>query len=320
MRDADQVRSATRFAIGLLCVAAFVLILIIVSGSDLDETSGKAIETAVALAFLSLTAVAGSHLALRQPRLALFGHLTALISALAFLLTASAIWAGSDDSLWETAAYALILAFACGHSSVLMAGADESDSSEVEAVRGGTIVALWLLAVLAAGAIASSGSDDIPPQAIGVVAVLYALGTIVLPLIRRAAPRPASRGELQLDHLVIAVSDRSRSDHFYTGVLGAVVENGPDGRVAYRIGNQRLNVHQPGIAASPLAVDPVRPGNSDLCFVWPGSAESAVTHLLARGIEIVEGPVARTGAGGPGVSVYCRDPDGSLIELISYDS
>jgi catechol 2,3-dioxygenase-like lactoylglutathione lyase family enzyme len=318
MRDADQLRSVTRFSIGLLCVAAFVLILIILSGSDLDETSGKAIETAVALAFLSLTAVAGSHLALRQPRRALFGHLTVLGSALAFLLTASAIWAGSDDSLWETAAYALILAFACGHSSVLLAGADQDDGSEVQAVRSGTIIALWLLAALAVGAIASSDSDEIPPQTVGVVAVLYALGTIVLPLLRRAAPRPASQGELRLDHLVIAVSDRRRSDHFYNGVLGAAVETGPDGRVAYRIGNQRLNVHQPGIAASPLAADPVRPGNSDLCFVWPGSAESAVTHLRTRGIEIVEGPVARTGAGGTGSSVYCRDPDGSLIELISY--
>jgi catechol 2,3-dioxygenase-like lactoylglutathione lyase family enzyme len=318
MRDADQLRSATRFSIGLLCVAAFVLILIILSGNDLDETSGKAIETAIALAFLSLTAVAGSHLALRQPRLALFGHLTVLISALAFLLTVPAIWIESDEGLWETAAYALILAFASGHTSVLLAGADEGDRSEVQAVRGGTIIALWLLTALAVGAIASSGSDDIPPQAVGVVAVLYALGTIVLPLLRRATPRSAARDELQLDHLVIAVSDRRRSDHFYTGVLGAVVETGPDGRAAYRIGNQRLNVHQPGTAASPLAADPVRPGNSDLCFVWPRTAETAVIHLRARGIEIVEGPVARTGAGGPGVSVYCRDPDGSLIELISY--
>jgi catechol 2,3-dioxygenase-like lactoylglutathione lyase family enzyme len=77
-------------------------------------------------------------------------------------------------------------------------------------------------------------------------------------------------------------------------------------------------VHQSAIAASPLAADPVRPGNSDLCFVWPGTAESAAIHLRARGIEIVEGPVGRTGAHGAGVSVYCRDPDGSLIELISY--
>jgi hypothetical protein len=117
MRDADQLRSVTRFSIGLLCAGAFVLILIILSGSDIDETSGKAIGTAIALAFLSLTAVAGSHLALRQPRLAPFGHLTALISALAFLLTLPAIWTGFDDGIWEAAAYALILAFACGHSS-----------------------------------------------------------------------------------------------------------------------------------------------------------------------------------------------------------
>jgi len=123
---------------------------------------------------------------------------------------------------------------------------------------------------------------------------------------------------LEIDHLVIGVRDRRRSDRFYSEVLGATVETSARGRAAYRIGKQRLNVHEPGTSASPLAADPVRPGNSDLCFVWPGDPVSAVEHLQAHGVEIVEGPVERHGAQGPGVSVYCRDPDGSLIELISY--
>jgi len=63
----------------------------------------------------------------------------------------------------------------------------------------------------------------------------------------------------------------------------------------------------------------VRPGNSDLCFAWPGSPQVAVELVGALGAELVEGPVPRSGARGPGQSVYCRDPDGSLIELISYD-
>lgn len=77
----------------------------------------------------------------------------------------------------------------------------------------------------------------------------------------------------------------------------------------------RLNVHQAGVPAAPLAADPVRPGNSDLCFAWRGTPQAAVAHLASQGVE---GPVARRGARGEGASVYCRDPDGSLIELISY--
>jgi catechol 2,3-dioxygenase-like lactoylglutathione lyase family enzyme len=62
----------------------------------------------------------------------------------------------------------------------------------------------------------------------------------------------------------------------------------------------------------------VQPGNSDLCFVWPGPIEDAVAHLVEQGVEIETGPVARVGAQGAGTSVYFRDPDGSLLEFISY--
>jgi catechol 2,3-dioxygenase-like lactoylglutathione lyase family enzyme len=62
----------------------------------------------------------------------------------------------------------------------------------------------------------------------------------------------------------------------------------------------------------------VRAGNSDLCFVWDGPIEGAVAHLERHGVEVEEGPVERHGARGAGTSVYFRDPDGSLLELISY--
>lgn len=123
---------------------------------------------------------------------------------------------------------------------------------------------------------------------------------------------------LALDHVVIAVSDVARSDAFYTRVLGAVVQEHAPGRRSYRIAGQQLNVHFPGIEGAIVARDPVRPGNSDLCFVWPGTAEAAVAHLEACGVEVEVGPVPRTGARGAGTSIYFRDPDGSLLELISY--
>ncbi len=124
---------------------------------------------------------------------------------------------------------------------------------------------------------------------------------------------------LRLDHVVIAVSDWERSNVFYRDVLGAeVVTLGP-GRFAYAFGDQRLNVHGPGTDAGDLvAQDPVKPGNSDLCLVWPGAVEAAVEHLGGHGVEVEAGPVERPGARGCGTSVYFRDPDGTLLELISY--
>jgi catechol 2,3-dioxygenase-like lactoylglutathione lyase family enzyme len=68
-----------------------------------------------------------------------------------------------------------------------------------------------------------------------------------------------------------------------------------------------------------VARDRVRPGNSDLCFVWSGTPAEAVAHLEAHGVEVIEGPVPRRGGAGEGTSVYFRDPDGSLLELIAYD-
>lgn len=122
-----------------------------------------------------------------------------------------------------------------------------------------------------------------------------------------------------LDHLVIAVSDYERSNRFYADVVGTEVVELDRGRYAYRLPNrQQLNVHGPGSSPVPRARTPVRPGNSDVCFVWDGPAEEAIEHLLSHGVEIELGPVERIGAGGRGRSVYFRDPDGTLLEFISY--
>lgn len=121
-----------------------------------------------------------------------------------------------------------------------------------------------------------------------------------------------------LDHCVIHVGDWDRATAFYRGVLGG--EAVPVGQgCAYRFGDVQLNCHGPGQVGTPRARLPVMPGGSDLCFVWPGPIEEAIAHLERHGVAVELGPVQRFGARGSGASVYFRDPDGSLLEFISYD-
>ena len=127
--------------------------------------------------------------------------------------------------------------------------------------------------------------------------------------------------DVRLDHVVIAVTDWERANAFYRDVCGAELirmDDGPSTYWRYRFGEQQLNVHGPGLTPDPVARLPVQPGGSDLCFVWPGPIDGAIDHLRGNGVEVELGPVRRSGARGEGTSVYFRDPDGNLLELISY--
>jgi len=121
----------------------------------------------------------------------------------------------------------------------------------------------------------------------------------------------------KLDHCVIHVSDWARSNAFYRDVLGAELIPRGSGW-AYRFGDAQLNCHGPGVRATPVARLPVQPGNSDLCFEWPGPIGEAKAHLERHGVAVELGPIERHGARNAGTSVYFRDPDGSLLEFISY--
>ena len=119
------------------------------------------------------------------------------------------------------------------------------------------------------------------------------------------------------DHCVIHVSDWARLTAFYRDVLGA--KPVPVGKgFAYRFGSVQLNCHGPDQIGEPRARLPVMPGGSDLCFEWHGPIADAIRHLEAQGVPVELGPVERRGAKGVGRSVYFRDPDGSLLEFITY--
>jgi catechol 2,3-dioxygenase-like lactoylglutathione lyase family enzyme len=122
---------------------------------------------------------------------------------------------------------------------------------------------------------------------------------------------------VSFDHCVVHVADWERSNAFYREVLGAEVIERPKG-FAYRFGAVQLNLHGPGFHPAEVARLPVMPGNSDLCFEWRGPISEAIAHLGRCRVPIEAGPMERFGAKGAGTSVYFRDPDGSLLEFISY--
>ncbi len=124
----------------------------------------------------------------------------------------------------------------------------------------------------------------------------------------------------RLDHLVLTCQDVEITAAWYQRVLGMEREEfGHDRRTALKFGGQKINVRP--VEADPrtwLTAATALPGTQDLCFVSAVRPVDVIAHLHGCGVTVELGPVTRTGALGPITSVYCRDPDGNLIEIASY--
>jgi len=120
-----------------------------------------------------------------------------------------------------------------------------------------------------------------------------------------------------LDHLVLTVKNIKTSTDFYQKVLGMEKQSFGEGRIALKFGNQKINLHQMGDEFEPKANTPT-PGSTDLCFVTEIPLLEAIQHVRSCGVDILEGPVSRTGAIGPMASFYFRDPDMNLVEVCCY--
>jgi catechol 2,3-dioxygenase-like lactoylglutathione lyase family enzyme len=126
-----------------------------------------------------------------------------------------------------------------------------------------------------------------------------------------------------LDHVALTVADVERTIAFYARVLGAELlyeELWRAGKLPVailQVGASRLSLHAAASPAKPHARAPA-PGSADLCFRWDGPLDAAAARLAAAGVAIEEGPVPRPAADGVlGASLYFRDPDGNLLELLS---
>ncbi|MGQ7804216.1 VOC family protein [Hafnia alvei] len=118
-----------------------------------------------------------------------------------------------------------------------------------------------------------------------------------------------------LDHLVLTVANIDKSVQFYQQVLGMGVETfGSEGRTALTFGEQKINLHAAKSPFRPHAKHPTS-GSADLCFITVQPLQEVVLWVIGCGVEIIEGPVTRTGATGRISSIYLRDPDGNLIEI-----
>ena len=131
------------------------------------------------------------------------------------------------------------------------------------------------------------------------------------------ASRPPING---FHHFSATVCDVEASVSWYQRVLGMEREDfGSPPRVALKFGGQKINLRPHDAPTSAwIAAANCSPGTQDLCFVVTLSALDVVAHLHECGVTIEAGPVEREGALGPMRSVYCRDPEGNLIEVSSY--
>ncbi len=120
-----------------------------------------------------------------------------------------------------------------------------------------------------------------------------------------------------IDHIVLTVRNIEATVDFYQAVLGMDVETFGAGRTALKFGTQKINLHQQGKEFEPKSETPT-PGSGDLCFITDTPLDEAIRHVQNQGVEIIEGPIDRTGAQGPIVSFYFRDPDLNLIEVANY--
>ena len=124
----------------------------------------------------------------------------------------------------------------------------------------------------------------------------------------------------RIEHVVLNCRDLETMASWYQRVLSMEREEfGPDRRVALKFGSQKINL-RPTHAPNWPTGEVDAPGALDLCFITNSAPNVVLDHLRHCGVDVSEGPMQRIGALGPMTSIYCRDPDGNLVEIAQYAS
>ena len=124
----------------------------------------------------------------------------------------------------------------------------------------------------------------------------------------------------KIDHVVITVKDLKTTIDFYTNILGMKLEKFSSSlknnqiRYAVSFGSQKINIHEEKKPLKPNALSPSS-GSMDICFISQNKINDWMHHLEKKGINVEIGPEQKTGALGPILSIYIRDPDFNLIEI-----
>ena len=127
-----------------------------------------------------------------------------------------------------------------------------------------------------------------------------------------------------IDHWVMIVNDLEESAAFYQKLgLEPIWEEkagGESRRPIFPIGKQLLKFYSKERyeIESPTGAPNYGTGTMDCCLNWDGTVKELQDFLEKADIPIRSGPAPRRGGQGPGTSIYVRDPDGNLIEIMSY--
>ncbi|MGL4242158.1 MAG: VOC family protein [Beijerinckiaceae bacterium] len=121
----------------------------------------------------------------------------------------------------------------------------------------------------------------------------------------------------RIDHIVLTIADIAATRRFYCDALGMELVTFGEGRHALAFGRQKINLHIAGKEFEPKAVKPT-PGSGDICLISEQPLSAWMEHLTRQGVAIEVPPSPRTGATGPIMSIYLRDPDGNLVEISNY--
>ena len=129
----------------------------------------------------------------------------------------------------------------------------------------------------------------------------------------------------RLDHVAIPVAEMDPMLAFYRSLGFTVDDEHAPILYAVTCGDMKLNLHSPRLWQSKkfdLRGPTAQPGCGDVCMVWDGDPDALDTLLATAGVDVIEGPVERVGGKASetstGISRYCRDPDGNLLEFIIY--